>query len=121
MKCDCSRPAPSSAPDARQSLRARVATLGAELHAQYGPRIGWNQLVQILADRRCARYPCQIVFEAGPLQAGEFAHPVAQGERPGSAGGSDPDLRRAEPLAMPATAPGRAAHRRDCAAAPGIG
>ena len=28
------------------------------------------------------RYPCEIVFDAAPLQAGEFAHPVAKGDRP---------------------------------------
>jgi hypothetical protein len=28
------------------------------------------------------RYPCEIVFDAAPLQAGEFAHPVAKSDHP---------------------------------------
>ena len=71
-----------TADDARQSLNAHVAARGAELHAKYGPHIGWQELQQILADRACVRYPCEIVFDAGPLLPGEFAHPVARGERP---------------------------------------
>ena len=35
-----------------------------------------------MEDRTCVRYPCQIVFDAAPLQVGEFAHPVAKGGRP---------------------------------------
>ena len=68
--------------DVRQSLNAHVAARGAELHARYGPRLGWQELQQILADRTFVRYPCDVVFDAGPLQPGEFAHPVARGERP---------------------------------------
>ncbi len=82
MNCDCGLAVPPGAPDARQSLNACVATIGAEIQREYGPRIGWNQLLQILEDRSCVRYPCALVFDAAPLQAGEFAHPVARGERP---------------------------------------
>jgi len=82
MKRDCSTAAPPSAPDARQSLNARAAEIGAEIHDKYGPRIGWSQLQQILGDRSCVRYPCEIEFDAAPLQAGEFAHPVAKGDHP---------------------------------------
>lgn len=71
-----------TADDARQSLNAHVATKGAEIHAKYGPRIGWKELQHILEDRACVRYPCQIVFDAVGLQPGEFAHPVPLGERP---------------------------------------
>jgi hypothetical protein len=74
--------APSSAQDARQSLNASAAAIGAEIYAKYGPRIGWTQLLQILEDRSCVRYPCEIVFDAGPLEAGEFAHPVTRGDHP---------------------------------------
>jgi hypothetical protein len=73
---------PPSAPDARQSLNARVAAIGAEIYEKYGPRIGWTQLQRILEDRTCVRYPCKIVFDAALLQGGEFAHPVANGDRP---------------------------------------
>jgi hypothetical protein len=68
--------------DARQSLNGHVAVKGREIRAKYGPHIGWNELLRILADRACVRYPCEIVFDAGPLNPGEFAHPAAKGERP---------------------------------------
>ena len=71
-----------TADDARQSLNGHVAAKGAEIHAKYGPKIGWTELRRILEDRTCVRYPCEIVFEATPLAEGEFAHPVARGERP---------------------------------------
>lgn len=71
-----------TAESARESLTAHVAARGAEIFAKYGPRIGWDELHAILADRSCVRYPCTVVFDARPLQPGEFAHPVALGERP---------------------------------------
>jgi hypothetical protein len=71
-----------TAEDARQSLNGHVAAKGREIHEIYGPRIGWKELLRILEDRACVRYPCEIVFDAGPLEPGEFAHPVARGERP---------------------------------------
>ena len=73
------RPAAS---DARQSLNAHVAAKGAEIRAKYGPDIGWKKLLQILGNRSCVRYPCEIVFSAGSLEPGEFAHPVPKGARP---------------------------------------
>jgi hypothetical protein len=82
MNCDCHMTAPPSAPNARQSLNASAAAIGAEIYGKYGPRIGWTQLLQILGDRSCVRYPCDIVFDAVPLQAGEFAHPVAKSGHP---------------------------------------
>jgi len=82
MKRDCNLAAPPSAHEARQSLKACAAAIGAEIYDKYGPRIGWTQLLQILGDRSCVRYPCEIVFDAAPLQAGEFAHPVAKGDHP---------------------------------------
>jgi hypothetical protein len=39
-------------------------------------------LKRILADRECVRYPCEIAFDAGPLQPGECAYPMPLGERP---------------------------------------
>lgn len=68
--------------DARQSLSDHVAAKGAEIRAIYGPRIGWEELLRILEDRRFTRYPCRIVFGKGSLQPGEFAHPSPLGERP---------------------------------------
>jgi hypothetical protein len=71
-----------TADDARQSLNAHVGAKGGEIFSKYGPRIGWKELRLILEDRACVRYPCEIVFDAGPLGAGEFAHPVAKGGSP---------------------------------------
>jgi hypothetical protein len=75
-------PKPPTLDDARLSLTAHVALKGREVQEKYGPRIGWTQVLQILEDREFVRYPCEIVFDAQPLLAGEPAHPVARGERP---------------------------------------
>lgn len=72
-----------TADDAKQSINAHVAAKGAEIFEKYGPQIGWKQLLQILKDRTCVRYPCEVVFEAAPLGPGEFAHPLAKSESPG--------------------------------------
>jgi len=71
-----------TAEDARQSMQAHVAFKGAEINRKYGPHLGWNQLLPLLSDRTCVRYPCEIVFDSAPLNENEFAHPVAKGERP---------------------------------------
>jgi hypothetical protein len=71
-----------TAEDASQSLSAHVALKGFELYQKYGPRVGWNELVRVLEDRAFCRYPCQVVFDAGPLQPGEAAYPVALGQAP---------------------------------------
>src|SRR6266487_456411 len=68
--------------DARQSLTAHAAAKGLAIREKYGPHIGWKELQQILQDRSCVRYPCEILFDAAGLQPGEFAHPVAKGEQP---------------------------------------
>lgn len=71
-----------AAQDVRESLNTHVAAKGADIFNRYGPQIGWEQLQRILQDRTCVRYPCEIAFDAAPLCDGEFAHPVAKGERP---------------------------------------
>ncbi len=68
--------------DARQSLAAHAAERGAEIRQKYGPHPGWKELTRLLEDRACVRYPCRIVFDASPLQPGEFAHPEPEGEKP---------------------------------------
>lgn len=68
--------------DARQSLNAHLAFKGAEVREKYGPQLGWNELLRLLEDRTCVRYPCEVRFDAGPLLPGEFAHPVAKGQAP---------------------------------------
>lgn len=59
-----------------------MAAKGEEIREKYGPHIGWKELRRILEDRSCVRYPCEIVFESGPLRPGEFAHAAAKGEHP---------------------------------------
>jgi hypothetical protein len=71
-----------TAEHARQSLNSHVAAKGAEIFEKYGPRIGWKELQLVLNDRACVRYPCGIVFDSSPLQAGEFAYPRPNGRRP---------------------------------------
>ena len=71
-----------TADDARQSLNAHVAIKGAELFQKYGPHIGWKELQQILKDKTCVRYPCEIVFDAAELQPGEMAYPVPKSGQP---------------------------------------
>jgi hypothetical protein len=73
---------PLTAEDARESLTAHVAARGAEIRARFGPRIGWSQLQRILEDRACVRYPCELVFDAAPLQPDELAFPAPLGDRP---------------------------------------
>jgi hypothetical protein len=68
--------------DARQSLNSHAACKGAEVFQKYGPEIGWKELLKILADRECVRYPCDIVFDPSPLGPGEFAHPLPKGDTP---------------------------------------
>jgi hypothetical protein len=75
-------PAQLTPADARQSLNEHLAARGQEIRAKYGPHIGWQELRKILEDRGCVRYPCEIIFDASPLQPGEFAHPVARSHRP---------------------------------------
>ena len=71
-----------TADDARQSLAAHVEAKGVEIFCKYGPQIGWSQLPLLLADRAYVRYPCEIVFDAAPLQSGELAVPLQKGGRP---------------------------------------
>lgn len=63
-------------------MSGHAAARGAEIFEKYGPRIGWNELLRILEDRACVRYPCQIVFDPAPLQKGECAYPKPNGGRP---------------------------------------
>lgn len=75
-------PTQLTADDARHSLNSHVAVKGAEIFDRYGPVIGWKELQQLLQDRSCVRYPCEVVFDSVPLLSGEFAHPVPKGEKP---------------------------------------
>lgn len=71
-----------TADNAKQSLTAHAAARGLETHQKYGPRTGWTDLLRLLDDRACVRYPCEILFDASALFPGEFAFPAPKGERP---------------------------------------
>jgi hypothetical protein len=58
----------------REGLRAEMTAHAGEIRAKYGPEIGWDQLLQLLDDRRFVHFPCEIRFDAEPLLPGEFAH-----------------------------------------------
>lgn len=63
----------------RASLSAEILAKAAAIRQKYGPDIGWPQLQQLLQDRECAPFPCEIRFDSEPLLPGEFAHPVPKG------------------------------------------
>jgi hypothetical protein len=71
-----------TAEGAQQSLTGHVEAKGLEIFLKYGPQIGWGELQRLLNDRAYVRYPCEIVFEAAPLNPGEFAFPMAKGPAP---------------------------------------
>ncbi len=80
--CGCRGERQLTAEDGRRSLEAHAVAKGLEVREKYGPRIGWNEMMRLFEDRALVRYPCRIAFDAEPLREGEFAHPVATGERP---------------------------------------
>ncbi len=88
-------PPPPTAATAQRSLSDHVAAKGAELHAKYGPQIGWQQLQQVMLDRSQVRYPCEIAFTAEGLREGEFAYPHPLGDTP-----EDGFIIRVHPLYM---------------------
>lgn len=71
-----------TAEDARLSMTAHVEAKGVEAYVKYGPNLDAGRLEALLADRALVRYPCRIVFDAAPLQPGEFAHPEQEGDSP---------------------------------------
>lgn len=71
-----------TAEGAQQSLTAHVEAKGIEIFLKYGPQIGWGELQRLLSDRAYVRYPCEIVFDAARLNAGEFAYPEPKGTLP---------------------------------------
>jgi hypothetical protein len=68
--------------DARRTLNSHAADKGREVRLKYGARLGWTELQTLLKDSAFVRYPCEIVFDAAPLAAGEFAYAQPRGLRP---------------------------------------
>jgi len=53
-----------------------------EIRARYGPLIDYPVLLQILADRRCVRYPVEIRFATDGIEPGLFAKTEPVSENP---------------------------------------
>ena len=64
--------------DGRESLIAHAVEKALEARAAYGgplPGLAMEALETLLCDRKFVRFPVSLEFNAGALQAGEFAHP----------------------------------------------
>jgi hypothetical protein len=68
-----------TAEDAKQSLTAHVTTKGEEIHRKVRPAHRLERIATHPQRPRCVRYPCEIIFDEKPLNAGEFAYPVQKG------------------------------------------
>lgn len=67
---------------ARESLREHVVAKAVEARAARGGVVGQAEILALLEDRGVVRYPVHLRFDAGPLQAGEFACLQGCGEHP---------------------------------------
>jgi hypothetical protein len=65
--------------EALPNLAEPITALAALIRQRYGPRLHWPQLLLLLEDRACVRFPCEVRFDAEPLLPGEFAHVVPRG------------------------------------------
>ncbi|HTL59296.1 MAG TPA: hypothetical protein VL361_26725 [Candidatus Limnocylindrales bacterium] len=65
----------------RDCLSAQIEAEARAIRQKYGPEIGWDQLLRLLDDRNCVRFPCEIRFDAKPLLPGEFAHAEPNGAK----------------------------------------
>lgn len=65
-----------------ETLAATAAAYGQVIRRKYGPLIDWRALQSLLEDRECARYQCDVRFDADLLLPGEFGHTRPRGLRP---------------------------------------
>jgi len=63
-------------------LLPRAEALGRAARAQYGPDLDKRTLLELLDDRRYVFHPTHFVFDAEPLQKGEFGWVQRLGEAP---------------------------------------
>ena len=68
--------------DARVALHAHLVECANEARLRHGLYIDFDTFKRILDDRKVVRYPTQLVFDADPLEPGQFAHAEQIGERP---------------------------------------
>lgn len=71
-----------TADQAQQSLLEHVVAKATEARLRRGGLIDRAEVMRMLEDRSVVRYPMGVRFDAGPLQAGEFACLEALGEHP---------------------------------------
>lgn len=65
-----------TADDARVALRAHAVGCAQAARAVYGPDIDDQAVLRMLEDRAVVRFPTEVVFDASPLEPGEFAFPA---------------------------------------------
>ena len=70
------------APSRRLALSAQIAAEASHAHEHHGPDIGWQQLLTLLQDTNCVRFPCELRFDSAPLLPGEFGYAVRKGSKP---------------------------------------
>ncbi len=72
--------------DARESLRNHILVKTAEARTKYGipdgAAVGLEQIRAMLEDSEVVRYKTRVSFDAGALEAGEFAFAEPAGEHP---------------------------------------
>lgn len=71
-----------TAHDGLQALRDHIVERATAARMKYGLYIDADTILRMLEDRAVVRYPTQISFDAGPLQAGEFAFVQPLGDSP---------------------------------------
>ncbi|MFG0284698.1 MAG: hypothetical protein ACF8R7_09780 [Phycisphaerales bacterium JB039] len=58
--------------DAREGLRQHLLDRALAARQRYGPHIGAEQALALVADRAVVRYPATICFDGAALRPGEF-------------------------------------------------
>ena len=69
--------------DGRKALQDHVLERSRWAREKWGPDINDETMLRLLQDKDVVRYDTELVFDAGPLQPGEFAFAEPKGEHPG--------------------------------------
>ena len=70
-----------TAEDGIRALTDHAIEVGQLVHTKYGPKIEYPDLLDILDDEECVRYPTRVEFSAN-LEDGMFAEAIPCGEDP---------------------------------------
>ncbi len=82
MSPDASIPGPRAEHDARLALSDHVAEKALAARGRHASLADAAALQRLLDDREAVRYPTALVFDAAPLEPGEFALAEAIGDHP---------------------------------------